>query len=502
MEKFDFENTTIFKELNELSSEEIKKWVEFILNKNFETEGEYFSNKIGNLKPEGGFKFESSSDYKGNRYYPKGETLDSFFGDEFVCHMKSPYKVTHTIEIDGSYYYPSPNHDEKGIEIRVSTNNEDSIETLIIHRKQISKKIGFLKKIIVDSEEGHTEFSLHSHTNFRIQRMFKEPNEGYTEMSSDGLSFLSKVLDNSKYEFVVKFIKHYNSLLESTLIDYRESIKKEKELEEELLRIKNEKIQEEKEKNELDRQKTSEKKDSIIKELDKDSDGTLDIVQTDDFHEILKKYEKNIIQIDRDYIKNFVKLSNYLKTIRNNLQNTFEILSKVEFSRDLEPLTKILKNKIHTYNSLLLHSLSMVVSLTKDEMITFYEIYEIFDELNVFDSKHEKDMLNGIKSINSELGSINSELGEVNKNLKDVGGKLGDISGQFYSLMEQMKESDERIINSIDNLTYTTSSSIQSLSNTVQSELNSINSSIKFNNLLTGIQTYQMYKVNTKSLKR
>ena len=245
-----------------------------------------------------------------------------------------------------------------------------------------------------------------------------------------------------------------------------------------------------------DKKETSEKKDSLIKELDKDSDGTLDIVQTDDFQEILKKHEKSIIEIDRDYIKNFVKLSNYLKTIRNNLQNTFEILSKVEFSKDLEPLTKILKNKIHTYNSLLLHSLSMIVSLTKDEMITFYEIYEMFDELNVYDSKHEKDMLNGIKSINSELG-------EVNKNLKEIGSKLGDISGQFYNLMNQMKESDERIINSIDDLTYTTSSSIESLSNNVQSELQSINSSIKFNNLLTGVQTYQMYKINlnTKSLK-
>ena len=120
----------------------------------------------------------------------------------------------------------------------------------------------------------------------------------------------------------------------------------------------------------------------------------------------------------------------------------------------------------------------------------------MFDELNVYDSKHEKDMLNGIKSINSELG-------EVNKNLKEIGSKLGGISGQFYSLMNQMKESDERIINSIDDLTYTTSSSIESLSNNVQSELQSINSSIKFNNLLTGVQTYQMYKINlnTKSLK-
>lgn len=250
----------------------------------------------------------------------------------------------------------------------------------------------------------------------------------------------------------------------------------------------------------IDIKETTKKKNSLIKELDKDSDGILDVVQTNVFHELLRKHEKSIIQIDRDYIKNFVKLSNYLKTIRNNLQNTFEILSKVEFSKDLESLTNILKNKIHTYNSLLLHSLSMIVSLTKDEMITFYEIYEMFDELKVYDSKHEKDMLSGIKSIKSELE-------EVNENLKEVGDKLDNklehISGQFYDLMNQMKESDERIINSIDNLTYTTTSSIESLSNNVQSELQSINSSIKFNNLLTGIQSYQMYKINlnTKSLR-
>ena len=82
-------------------------------------------------------------------------------------------------------------------------------------------------------------------------------------------------------------------------------------------------------KNEKDIIQTKDKKESLLKELDKDSDGTLDLVQqTDDFHEILKKHEKNIIEIDRDYIKNFVKLSNYLKTKRNNLQkyirNTFK----------------------------------------------------------------------------------------------------------------------------------------------------------------------------------
>ena len=464
MEKFSFENTTIFKEINKLSKDEINKWVKFILKKNFETKDEYFLNKIKKLKPTGGFHLKSTRGL--------GGASITYYGNEFVCNYGK--------SLDSSLI-------KSGIEIDFITNHKDKISPTIIYIKPTVKKVGLFgtKKINIITNGGITSLGL-----YHLQTGYKRTDIG--EMSSEGLSFLSKVLDTGKYKFIIKFIKHYNSLLEGTLMDYRKSIKAK----EELLRIKNEKIQKKEEKIKLDKQKTSEKKNSLIKELDRDSDGILDIVQTNDFYEILKKHEKSIIEIDREYIKNFVKLSNYLQAIRNNLQNTFEILSKVEFSKDLQSLTKILKNKIHTYNSLLLHSLSMVVSLTKDEMITFYEIYEMFDELNVYNSKHEKDMLNGLKSINSELRV-------VNKNLGEVGVKLGNISGQFYSLMNQMKESDERIINSINNLTYTTSSSIKSLSNNVQSELQSINSSVKFNNLLTGIQTYQMYKVNlnTKSLR-
>lgn len=476
MKQFDYENSSILKEINKLPLEEKRKWNKFIIKKNLETKGKYFTDKLKRLKPSAGFKKNHNPEYS-----------VEFIADKFFYHAESTEDYVREYELKWLYpyrignfrYYKEAQHSRDGIKINLDTKIVAGIS--ITHHEPIIGNVGLfnLKKIIIGYE--YTSWSI-SLLNIKSEYMGVK----------DTLSFLNKALDASKYDFVIKFIEKYFSFLEGSLTDYREFIEREQEL----LKIKNEKLKKKKEKIELDKQKTSEKKNVLIKELDKDLDGTLDVVQTDDFHELLKKHEKSIIEIDRDYIKNFVKLSNYLKTIRNNLQNTFEILSKVEFSKDLESLKKILKNKIHAYNSLLFHSLSMIVSLTKDEMITFYEIYEMFDELNVYDSKFEKDMLSGIKSVKSELE-------EVNKNLKEVGGKLGHISGQFYDLMNQMKESDERIINSIDNLTYTTSSSIESLSNTVQGELNSINSSIKFNNLLTGIQTYQMYKVNlnTKSLK-
>jgi len=66
-----------------------------------------------------------------------------------------------------------------------------------------------------------------------------------------------------------------------------------------------------------------------------------------------------------------------------------------------------------------------------------------------------------------------------------------------------MVESNNRISQQIRTLTYVTQSSFENLGNNISRELKSIDSSIKFNNLLTTVQTYQLYKVNknTKGLK-
>ena len=104
-------------------------------------------------------------------------------------------------------------------------------------------------------------------------------------------------------------------------------------------------------------------------------------------------------------------------------------------------------------------------------MITFYEIYEMLDQLNMFDSKHEKD--------------IKKLLGEINNSVDDI--------------MNEIRELGQDILSSIGDLSFITEETGQ----LVQEGLYSVNSSIQTNNLLTSIQTYQMYKINknTKGLR-
>lgn len=209
----------------------------------------------------------------------------------------------------------------------------------------------------------------------------------------------------------------------------------------------------------------------ILLELDKDGNGEVDVIESNDFNTLLKKYQKNIIEIDRKYIQQFVKISSYLKTKKENIQSIFLSIKDTPNQKVLNEYVEILKDDIHSYNLILFNSLNMIVFLVEDDMITFYEIYEMFDKLNMFDSKHEN----------------------------DISQKLTNIEDGLEDLMDEVRRMGNKISNSIDHLSYVTEESNRQL----QDQLSEIDSTLKIGNLISVINTYQNYKINknTKSIK-
>jgi len=218
-------------------------------------------------------------------------------------------------------------------------------------------------------------------------------------------------------------------------------------------------------------EKFNKSQDNVLKELDKDGNGEVDLVEGNDFSLLLKKHQKRIIEIDRTYVQQFVKVSSYLKTKKNNVQLIFNSIKDTSNEEELNEYVGILKNEIHSYSLILFNSLNMIVSLVEDDMITFYEIHEAFDKLNMFSSNWEN----------------------------EISQKLSDIGDGLSNLMYSIEEMGQNIVNEIGHLSYVTEESNQMLSN----QLQDIDSSLQTNNLLTGIQTYQMYKINknTKGLR-
>ena len=205
-----------------------------------------------------------------------------------------------------------------------------------------------------------------------------------------------------------------------------------------------------------------------ILDLANNQNGQVDLIDGESFVKILNKNQKIILEVDKNYIQKFVKISMYLKTKKNNTQKIYESISETKDEEELNELVNLLKNQIHTYELLVFHSINMITSLVDSDLITFYEIYECFDQLGVFNSNWENEVSN----------------------------KLTNIGDGIRELMYSIYQMETKIVASIYNLTYTTQDSFIELNNSVNNQLSSINSSIKFNNLLTGIQTYQMYRIN------
>ena len=205
---------------------------------------------------------------------------------------------------------------------------------------------------------------------------------------------------------------------------------------------------------------------NVLSELDKDGNGEVDVVEGNDFNTLLKKHQKSIVEVDRTYVQQFVKVSSYLKTKKGNIQSIFNSIKDTPNQEVLNEYVEILKDDIHTYNLILFNSLNMIVSLVEDDMITFYEIHEMFDTLNMFDSKHEK----------------------------DVSQKLTNIGDGLKDLMYEVRRMGNKISNSIQELSYVTEESNRQLTN----QLSEIDSTMKVGNLINTINTYQNYKTNRR----
>ncbi len=247
-------------------------------------------------------------------------------------------------------------------------------------------------------------------------------------------------------------------------------------------------------KEKLEEQKLIEKKKNFIKpyianlinSIDSDLNGKVDVLEYEMFLDFIKNNQEIIQEINSDYIKNFVKINNYIKTKSENIQFIFDYIKNCIDKDDFDINFGILNNEINVYNQLQFHSLAMVTSLLEKDMILFYEIYETFDKIGIFNSNWENE--------------VSNKLSVVNESISNLGDRL---TLEFDSLRVSINEVGSQINNSLKKLTYANKASIENLTARMDYRLSSINSSINTNNLLTLINTYQVYKINqnTKSLK-
>jgi len=208
-----------------------------------------------------------------------------------------------------------------------------------------------------------------------------------------------------------------------------------------------------------------------------DKKGIINITKSDDFLELIRNNNKLILEIsksdNKQYLQLFVKLHNFLKSKEKNIKIFYNYINsdEVEMIAEIDNAKKSIEKQIESYRLILYNSLAMVHCLCKEDMLTFYQIYECFDKLKIWNSNWENEMT--------------KELNNVNKKLKIIIRKINSL--------------EQNIIESFSVLNNTILGGFESLQSGITKELKTINSTIDYGNLFNAISTYQLYKINKQT---
>ena len=338
----------------------------------------------------------------------------------------------------------------------INENNKYSYKSLTGNIYLGNNSIGLKKFKSLFSSESITDISFSWFKNIKSDNSYFKDN--FKEIALSITKY--DIKDNLLIDVLIVFCENY----EQNVLRLNEIIEIEKKEKERLEKL-------------ADQNKIklfNENKTDVLYSLDKNKDGQVDLIEND-FIKLLNKNQKKIISVDKNYIHQFVKVSHFIKTKKQNTQIIFESIRDTSNQEELEERVSLLKNQIHSYELLVFHSINMIGALVSEDLITFYEIYESFDKLSVFNSNWEN---------------------EVSEKLANIGNKLDDLMYSIYNM-------EQNIVSELSHLSYVTQESFEDLNRSVTSQLKEVESSINTNNLLTGIQTYQMYKINknTKGLR-
>ena len=227
------------------------------------------------------------------------------------------------------------------------------------------------------------------------------------------------------------------------------------------------------------------KLEKFSKKYDKDNNNRLDILEEDGFGILLKKNQSKIIAVDKSYIQKFVKLSMYLKTKSANLQKTFDLIVSSKKIKNINKLQKIFDTQYESFCLTLFRSYEMILSLIQEDLITFYEFYEVFDNVDVFESKWESDMKNTLK----EIKTLNDQ---TVQGLLEISAQLQSIELNIIGQLSTINSSIEDVGSEVRNVKV----SIDKMNKSLTKELKGINNKLWWNNVLQAVQIYQNRRTN------
>ncbi len=233
------------------------------------------------------------------------------------------------------------------------------------------------------------------------------------------------------------------------------------------------------------------------------SDKKLLLEHPEDIKDLIYKSEKNIISSNPEYILKFLKSSDFIKRQYEVIEKSIFILKNEDDKETIDEWADAISKQIGIYNISYLNCVAMISSLVSNRLTNFYELFYEFESLGVFNSSYEKNVLASLKVIENEMINLNENL---SKGYLMIENKLNQIIDGISSLNQTMIENtkaiyqlESRIVSSFQSLEKSIASTSSELAKSINGHLVNIDSKIGFNNLVSVVSAYQLYKINKQT---
>jgi hypothetical protein len=237
------------------------------------------------------------------------------------------------------------------------------------------------------------------------------------------------------------------------------------------------------------------------------TDNKLLLEHPDNIKDLIYKSEKDIINSNPEYILKFLKANDFIKRQYGIIEKSTFILIKEDDKDIIDEWADAISSQIGIYNMSYLNCVAMISSLVSNRLTNFYELFYEFDDLGVFNSSYEKNVLASLKVIENEMINLNENLSIGYLMIEN---KLNQVIEGITSLNQAMNENtraiyhlESRIVSSFQSLEKSIVSTSSDLAKSINGHLVDIDSKIGFNNLVSVVSAYQIYKINknTRSLR-
>jgi hypothetical protein len=233
------------------------------------------------------------------------------------------------------------------------------------------------------------------------------------------------------------------------------------------------------------------------------SDNKLLLEHPDNFKDLILKTENTIIDLNSEFIPKFLKVFNFINKQYEIIEKSLSILNNEENIENIDQLLDIIKIQIGSYNVFYLNSVAMISTLASNRHTYFYELYDEFDNLGVFNTSYEKNVLNSLKVIENEMIGLNENISlgylMIENKLNQVIDGITSLNHAMYENIKAIYHLENRLVSSFKSLENTIAVNTSDLAKNINDHLVNIDSKIGFNNLVSVVSAYQLYKINKQT---